>query len=95
MVRKECSRQEMRTEDADFVVTWAERYSNRQKQRKGKKPSCPIFISPKQAVLNTPRGTKATEEQMTQRGMRSECSDPALLPLAMVLHRTGPTVLSH
>ena len=35
----------MRTEDADFVVTWAERYSNRQKQRKGKKPSCPVFIS--------------------------------------------------
>lgn len=45
MVRKECSRQEMRTEDADFVVAWAERYSNRQKQRKGKKPSCPVFIS--------------------------------------------------
>ena len=45
MVRKECIRQEMRTEDADFVVTWAERYSHRQKQRKGEKTNFPAFIS--------------------------------------------------
>lgn len=35
----------MRTEDADFVVTWAERYSHRQKQTKGEKTNFPAFIS--------------------------------------------------
>lgn len=44
-MREESIRQEMRSEGADFIATWAESYNHRQKWRKGKRSSCFVFFS--------------------------------------------------